>query len=232
MSKDIKSFDDYVASLDQTVPVRIDEGLLPSDLPSVTSSKSTSVSPKRGRPPKTKTISESEPEVKSSSKIPATLQNGAQEQKIYSTLKRYKSSPIFAERLEHVHINEKMNLAELLEAQKQIKSIISLQFNRALVEKLFCKSIDVSETFMVQYLQWEHCRGIADDILSPEGFQEFQDELEELSMEMSTKYQPGPLVRLIAKVAVAVGSAVQERTNLIGNQEVEVPVREPNPKKE
>lgn len=223
MTDEIKSFDDYVSALDQTVPITFEDTTPTKKTP-------TTPSPKRGRPPKS-TVSEAAPS-QPKSKIPPALQNGAVEQKLFSTLKKYKSSPVFYERLKHVEIHEKMNMLELKEAEKEIKSIISLQFNRVIVEKLFCKSVDISETCMVQYLQWEHCRGIADEILSEEGMNEFADELEELSMEMSTKYQPGPLVRLIAKVVVAVGSAVQERTNAIGMKQVEIEVKDKKPKKE
>lgn len=213
----MSAFDELVTSLDETSP------FTEEDVAEAMQSRPASKSPKRGRPRKTAAKEDSVlPDTKSPKETKKGAEPRAATEAVIKRVKAYKDSPVFKDRLAHVQVWDEMSLEEAQKAYKQCLQQLSHSFNRSMVKQIFCKTISLSETAMVHYLNVHHAKGISDELLSEESMKNFNDELEELALELDNHYQPGPLVRLVGKVAVCVADSLESR--LASSAQAEVPL--------
>lgn len=218
----MSEFDDIVSSLDQTVP-NPNPTFTADDIPEATR-KATSRSPGRGRPRKSSQEPKGEPR-------PTTEEEPAAPKKsskvitdaLLRKIRAYRNSRQFQGRLEHIQVRDDMTLLEAQQAYKECLQVLSHDFNRKFVKELFCKGLQGTEMVMVHYLNIHNVSGIADELLTDEEMMtSFEDELEELAIELDNYYQPGPLTRLVGKVAISVTEVLKRRVEGLEEEEVEV----------
>lgn len=197
---DDNKLDDYMCKIDETVSsdfsMEMNESFTADDLPKT--------SPKRGRPRKQRDEYQATPPPKPPAPsraiaAPPKLDSGLKSQLI-NQMMAWKSSPVFGERLSHLDFNNSMSLAELTTIFNEMKSIIQRDFYRKVVEGFFDQSLDMTENFMVGYMEWEHARGFAEDMKNEKI--SFQEELEEISLLMAGRANIGPHWRLLGKVSL------------------------------
>lgn len=212
-------FENFLCDADQTIPISVEDSG-PEEL---------KASPKRGRPRKQKQPSPEEsydpvPDLPkpSAPKAPPPKIINDQFQVIFDECTSWKNSKVFGPRLEHINLHPKMSLPELIAAKNSMKAVISGDFSRHIVEGFFTSSVDMTETFMVHYMEWDHAVGIAEDIKNEKSI--FQDELEELSLQMSNKVQLGPMTRLIGKLGFCISKHVNQRLQSQKNTQVEIKI--------
>ena len=218
-----KTFDDFLAESDQTIADG-EEGVgisfTQDDIPKV--------SPKRGRPRKNKApdpVWETPPAPKP--QPPASVKSigapGALEtpkKKLLSIIRSWKSSPVFQERFSHIEVDDRMSLVELTAIHQEMKCIIGRDFSRNIVDGFFKQSLSLTESFMVKYMEWEHASGFTEDILKDKD--EFQDELEELSLQLSNNVNIGPLPRLIGKVTLKGMKVINDKIDGLKERRVNI----------
>ena len=89
---------------------------------------------------------------------------------------------------------------EVLQAHdKALKGFLHRASKEIFVQRGLEAIINFGETGLVEILKLEHWRGISDEILSDPDV--LQPELEELAIELSDSYVPGPKIRLAVKIA-------------------------------
>lgn len=196
---EIESFDDFIVSIDQTIPrgnVNEEETVAPERK-----------SPKRGRPSKPKPVQSVAPPP--ACKPTPPLPDFSYRDSLCRQISWYKNSPVFKEKFQDIKITDKTGERELEETLQYIKSSVSQDFSRKLVYSMFCQGMNMTEMFMVNFMEFEEATGISKEI--SDNKDDFKEELEELSMSISNKYQAGPLVRLIAKVGMNLSDILQKK---------------------
>lgn len=216
---------DIYNELDKTVPIESSiEFCDPTDFnkPSPEPKPVSKPSPK-GRPrkkPAPETTEEFVTETVAKSKKSAPLKGQDKEQEkrvILEQIKKYKASPSIGPKIEDVNVSERDDLETLRSVYSSIKSRLSAQFNRHLVDMMFLQGVSASEKAMVNFINIRHMQGFTDAIES--NMEEFDTELEELSLEMGKYYQPSPFMKLMSKLFIAgVGFAESKYSNLAGRK--------------
>ena len=216
-----------ICDSDQTIPFSLETDaseLVPpsSELANIPNK----ISPKRGRPKKQPIPEDFEPPPKPQPKRPQASKpfqpppTEDEKSKLLKQLYEWKDSPVFGARLAHIKFNDGMSLESLQDVFRQMKSIIGRDFNRMIVEGFFQQSLNLSETFMVSYMEWQHAEGIAAEIFSEK--EDFKDELEELTLMMSNRLSVGPGTRLVAKTILKGMKIMDEKTNGLKKKKVNV----------
>lgn len=91
------------------------------------------------------------------------------------------------------------SLESLQAIDKTIKGFMHRASKEIFVQRALESFINFGETGLVEILKLEHWRGISDEILRDPDV--LQPELEELAIELSDNYVPGPKIRLAVKIA-------------------------------
>lgn len=141
--------------------------------------------------------------------------------KLLRKIRRYLRSSVFGPRLQDVDVRDTDSYATLEERYKEIREKLSGDMNRRIVNALFAGGLGVAEKVAVQYFELEVLSGTAEELAEDP---QFDDELEEIALEMERNFVPNPYVRLAAKVIYAVNQSVEMK--IARNKERDIELEE------
>lgn len=105
-------------------------------------------------------------------------------------------------------------------AYEQIISTMKSKYKEAMVRTMFTRGCDVTETILVRFMKMSEYQGLGREITSNAAF--FEPELTEIAIEMNNDWVPGPMPRLLLKLAEQISKFSERRTSSSSN-DVEPP---------
>jgi hypothetical protein len=90
------------------------------------------------------------------------------------------------------------SLESLQALDKTLVGFIHRASKEIMVERMFEGFLNAGEMGMVQFLHWDHARGLSDELLRNK--EAFQPELEEIAIELADSWVPNAKTRLFIKV--------------------------------
>lgn len=166
----------------------------------------------RGRPKKgpeekkSPVLPRKSPEVPHKTKKEATDQEKfheeAQRIKMIKVLTKYKSSPVFGHLFTEMKVDHRDSTAILQEKVKLVRSLISSDMNRKMVDRLFRYGMTSTENVAVHFFNLEIFRGVGKELTDDLTWVE--PELEQIAIELQGgEWMQNPYIRLFGKVGMA-----------------------------
>lgn len=137
--------------------------------------------------------------------------------KLLTKLKMYKRSRVFGPRVECIQVSDSDSLEIIETKYKLARDLMLGDASRAFVDTVFKNGLRMTENAVLTFMDLEIMRGTANEIQDNPYFDE---ELEEISIEVGTSCVPNPYVRLGAKVLLCINQVLEERMRAAKNKEI------------